>query len=247
MITTNHQQAIYSQGYVFATLTATLRPTGRVQPFSRLHIRGLPICIIHRLVKIFLVSRFPVAGSSVSKCALLNLTAELLLSNLKVANIHAILAPTPVSPHYPRIPTWSMWARTLPALLLHSIASSICFYLPVYVIRLGGTLGEQLGVSQSTQLACVLTTILLSYFGAVVPTYAIFIRVAASAQRNESMSIMGAWKSFPWSARVKFFEQLAEVLVMEAAVAIVLFVSVLAHFHPELHDAVFQFFVKYLG
>ncbi|KAJ5219208.1 uncharacterized protein N7498_001307 [Penicillium cinerascens] len=88
---------------------------------------------------------------------------------------------------------------------------------------------------------------LIFYFGAVVPTYAIFIRVAASAQGNGSMNIKSAWKGFPWSARVHFFKLLAEVLVMETVVSTILFVLVLGHFHLELHDDVLKFFVKYFG
>jgi hypothetical protein len=85
------------------------------------------------------------------------------------------------------------------------------------------------------------------YFGAVVPAYAIFIRVAASANENRHLGIESAWQSFPWSARFYFFQKLAEVLVLEICVSVVLFVFVLAHFHPELHDDVIQFFVKYAG
>ena len=97
------------------------------------------------------------------------------------------------------------------------------------------------------QVVCILAIILVLYFGTVVPTYAIFIRVAASAQGNGSMNIKSAWQGFPRSARVHFFKLLVEVLVMETGVSIILFVFVLAHFHPELHDDVLQFFVKYSG
>lgn len=132
-------------------------------------------------------------------------------------------------------------------MLLYSIAPSLCFYLPVYLIKWAGSLGRELEISEDMQLVCVLAVILILYFGAVVPTYAIFIRVAASAQGNGSMNIKSAWQGFPRSARVHFFKLLAEALVMETGVSIIIFVFVLAHFHPELHDDVLQFLVKYFG
>lgn len=244
----NHSKAIYVDGNVIATLTATLRPDAEVRSSrSRRHFRGLPIFVLHRLVKVFLISRFSTKGSSLLKCFLLNVTTELLLLNLKVANVHAILAQHSETPYYRRILSWSTWSKTFPAMLLYSIASSICFYLPAYLIHLSGVWGGELKVSENMQFASVLSTITILYFGAMVPAYAIFIRVAASAQENGPISIKSAWQSFPWSARFYFFKSLAEVLVMEIGVSIVLFVFVLAHFHPELHDDVVQFLVKYAG
>lgn len=243
----NHSQAVYSHGCVFAVLTATLRPSPEAQSsLSKQHSRGLPIYIFHRLVKIFLISRFSMRGSDLPRCMLLNITVELLLSNLKAANVRAILTQSSELPYYRRILSWSEWSKTFPAMLLYSIASSLCFYLPVYYIQLAG-LGRELEVSENMQLVCVLAIILILYFGAVIPTYAIFLRVAAATQGNGSIDIKSAWQSFPRSARVHFFRLLAEVLVMETCVSIIIFVFVLAHFHPELHDDVMQFFVKYFG
>lgn len=85
------------------------------------------------------------------------------------------------------------------------------------------------------------------YFGMVVPTYAIFIRVTASAQRGESMTIRGAWQGFSWSSLVHFLKLLGEVLFLEAGVTVVMVVSVLALCHPIVHDDVFQLFVRYFG
>lgn len=91
----------------------------------------------------------------------------------------------------------------------------------------------------------MLATVVILYFGAVVPTWAIFLRIAASTQENGS--IKSAWQGFPWPARLQFFKLLGEVFVLETGVCIVVFVLVLAHFHPELHDDVLQFLVKYFG
>jgi hypothetical protein len=115
------------------------------------------------------------------------------------------------------------------------------------LIQLAGALEERLEVSETVQLIGLLCTIMILYFGMVVPAYASFIRVTASAQRGESMTIRGVWKGFPWSSQVHFFKLLGEVLVMEAGITIVIFVSVLALCHPNLHDGVFQFCVKYFS
>jgi hypothetical protein len=206
-----------------------------------LHLQGFSICIIHRLVKIFIVSRFPIKGSSLLNCSLLNIAVELLLSNLKLANIRAITTRQSGFPYHRHIPSWSTWSKTFPAILLYSIASSACFYLPIYLVRLLGALE----VSEDTHIIFILATIVLLYFGAVIPTYAIFIRIAASTQENGS--IKSAWQGFPWPARLQFFKLLGEVFVLETGVCIILFVFVLAHVHPELHDDVCQLFVKYFG
>lgn len=187
-------------------------------------------------------------GLSLLKLALHSLLADLLLSCLRVANVHAILNQhSGTFPYWRCLPTWSTWSKTFPAMSLYSINSSICFYLPVYLIRLAGALEERLEISETVQFFCLLGTIVILYFGTVVPAYAIFIRIAASAQRNESLTIKGAWQGLRWSSRVQFFKLLGEVLVMETGVTIVLFVSVLALCHPNLHDEVFQFFIKYFG
>lgn len=81
-----------------------------------------------------------------------------------------------------------------------------------------GGWGGELKVSEDIQFASVLSTIAILYFGAVVPAYAIFIRVAASAQEHRPTSIKSAWQSFPLSARFYFVKSLAEVLVMKICV-----------------------------
>lgn len=187
------------------------------------------------------MSRIPTKGSSLLKCALLNITVDSLLSSLKVANIHAILAQRSNLPFYRHISAWTTWSKIFPAFLLYTVTSSTCFYLPVYFITLAGVLE----VSETTLTIYILATIVILYFGAVIPTYAIFIRVAASTQ--EDGSIKSAWQGFPWPARLQFFKVLAEVLVLETGVCIVLFVLVLAHVHPELYDDVCQLLVRYFG
>lgn len=172
--------------------------------------------------------------------------AELLLSYLKVANVHTIIDKLSTISRFKLFFSLSDWSKLFPAILLYSIASSLCFYIPVYLVKLLGTGAVELEISENMQFASIVASIGILYFGAVVPSYAVFIRVAAS-QGNESMDIRSAWQSFPWSARLRFFKLLGETLVFETGVCIVLFVFVLAYFHPELHDDVLQFFIKYAG
>lgn len=179
----------------------------------------------------------------------MNVTSELLLSNLKVANVHAAITQDERISYTRYIFSRNTWSKCLQATLLYSIASSIGFYLPVFLFRILGARGGDYGVSEGVQCAVVLSAIAILYFGAVVPAYATFIRVAASAVGTtpQSTCIRSAWKSFPWSARFSFSKILAEVLVVEIGVSIVLYAFVLSLFHPALHDDVVQFFVKYAG
>ncbi|RAK84491.1 hypothetical protein BO79DRAFT_275559 [Aspergillus costaricaensis CBS 115574] len=241
--------AVYTHAYVFATLIATQTPNPRLNSsLSRQHFRGLSIFLFHRLSKICVISMFPMKDFTPLKCGLLNSTVELLLSYLRVANVLTIMHPHSKTHSYSRrIPTWSMWSKTFPSILLYSTASSICFYLPTYLIQLAGALDERLEVSETVQFISLLGTIMVLYFRLVVPAYAIFIRVTASVQRGESMTIRGAWQGFSWSSRVHFFKLLGEVLFLEAGVTVVMGLSVLGLCHPTIHDDVFQLFIKYFG
>ncbi|RAH59321.1 hypothetical protein BO85DRAFT_268561 [Aspergillus piperis CBS 112811] len=241
--------AVYTHAYVFATPIATQTPNPRLNSsLSRQHFRGLPIFVFHRLAKICVISMFPMKDFSPLKYGFLNLTVELFLSYLRVANVLTILRQhSKTLPYSCRIPTWSMWSKAFTSILLYSTASSVCFYLPIYLIRLAGSLDERLGVSETVQFISLLGTIMVLYFGFVVPTYAIFIRVSASAQRGESMTIRGAWQGFSWSSRVHFYQLLGEVLFLEAGVTVVMILSVFALGHPTVHDDVFQLFVRYFG
>lgn len=228
-------------------MTATLRPDTEVQsPHAKQRCRGLSIFVTHRLLKVFFISRFSKSGSDLGKCFLLNVMAELLLLNVKVANVHAILSGT-TGITYRYFFSWSTWLSTFSATLLYSVASSLCFYLPAYQIKLLGAWEGRSAVSEEMQFASVVATIAILYFGTVVPAYAVFIRVAASAQGGGSLDIKTAWQSFPWSARLHFFKLLAEVLALEIGVCMGLSLFVLATFHPELHDNILQYFMEYAG
>lgn len=212
--------------------------------------------ITHRLVKVFLLSRLSTGSFSLIKCFLLNISTELLLSTLKVANIYVILELKPGIPFYRSIFSRSIWVNTFPASLLYSIASSICFYLPVYAFHQLEPWTEDARISQETRLAIILAIISILYFGIVVPAYAIFIRVAAralpsqdnlKARENIPLTIKSAWQSFTWSARIGFFQILAKVLLLEILFTLFLFMLVVFLFDPFLHNDVAVFLVKYAG
>ncbi|KAI2814476.1 hypothetical protein CBS115989_8548 [Aspergillus niger] len=179
--------AVYSHAYVFATLIATQTPNPRLNSsLSRQHFRGLSIFVFHRLAKICVISRFSMKDFSSLKYGFLSLTADLLLSYLRVANVLTILNQHSGTLPYSRyIPTWSMWSKAFTSIMLQSTASSICFYLPTYLIQLAGALEERLEVSETVQFISLLGTIIVLYFEMAVPAYAIFLRVTASAQRAE--------------------------------------------------------------
>lgn len=217
--------------------------------------RGLPIFILHRLAKIFLLSRFTIKETDFFRLLVLNVAAEMLLSTLKVSNVHTILAQPSQIPFYRRVLSWSVWWKTFPATLLYSTFSSVCFYLTVHMFVQILRSGEGLdGMKRRTTGTFLVMSIV--YFLAVVPTYAIFIRVAASIMHVQAGSIArrtqqtggikSAWESFHWSDRWSFAGILATVLFLETCVTLYGYVLVIALFHPELHEAVLQFCIRYL-
>lgn len=190
------------------------------------------------------------------KCFLLNTSTELLLLNLKVANLYAILAQNPGIPFYRTILSWSVWVNPFPAGFLYCIASSISFYLPAHLFHQLEPWREDVKISQEVRFAAIIATIIILYYGTVVPAYAIFIRVVASslppqndskAKENVHLGIKSAWQTFSWSARIFFFRTLAKVLLLEVAFSGVLFMLVLMLFDPNLYNDVAIFFLKYAG
>lgn len=223
---------------------------------------GLPIFVFHRLAKIAILSRFPVKGSSLLGCFLLNIMAELLLSTLKVANVHIIISEldpsrTRMLSPFRCIFSLSIWLTIFPATLLYSICSSTCFYLPLYV---GRSMFDQIGQdgrdSHDWQLGMIAVLIAVLYFGLVVPSYAIFIRVAGSTlplQRNskytvdKDIGLYGAWQSFPWPSQIAFFKLHVNVLILETGLGWAMSIFVFALCHPALYTDVARFFSKYAG
>ena len=115
---------------------------------------------------------------------------------------------------------------------------------------------DQVGYDPDWQLGKVAVLIAVLYFGLVVPSYAVFIRVAGSTlplQRDsrftvdKDIGLYGAWQSFSWSGRMSFFRRLAEVLLMETVLGFTMLTSVFLFCHPELYGDVARFFAKYAG
>jgi hypothetical protein len=249
-----------TDGTITATLTALSREEKGTPRLSfRQTFLGLPIFIFHRLAKIAILSRFSVKGSSLLNCFLLSIMAELLLSTLKVANVHIILSKlsrTQTLSPFRCIFSASIWFRIFPAALLHSICSGTCFYFSLYVSRLLFVEIGQVGYDHGWKFGMIAALIAALYFGAVVPSYAVFIRVAGSTipvQRDsgylvdKDISIYGAWQSFSSSGRIGFFKLLADVLMMEICLGFAMCVFVLMLFHPAIHSDVARFFAKYAG
>lgn len=192
---------------------------------------------------------------------LLNVTAELLLSTLKVANVHVIISQHSRTQDlrvsiFRHIFSVSIWFRTFPAALLYSVCLSICFYLPIYISRLVFFEIGDFKTHQGFKAAVTLGLTAVLYFCSVVPSYAVYIRVAASAlsvqkdlrrRVDTCLSISTAWQSFSRSARISFFKSLASVLAMEMCLGLILATYVFLLFHPALHPDVVLFFVKYAG
>ncbi|OQE07081.1 hypothetical protein PENVUL_c015G10024 [Penicillium vulpinum] len=198
--------AAYVDRNVTATFIASSTPREERWKFSKHNFRGLPIIVVHRLLKISLLSLFPARGSSVIKCFLLSVISDLTLSTLKVANVHTVLNLHSQVPLHRRIFNQSIWFDIFPATLLYSTAWNSCFYLTIYAIRTLGFLDHEFTmVSREIALYIAFITFGTTYFGAMVPAHAIFIRVAVSVnplqdnrrQRTRNLDIKGNWESLP--------------------------------------------------
>lgn len=257
----NQYQFINTDGIIIPTFIAIEKEMGATTLSSWQKLHSLFIFILQRVAKFAILSLFPFTGTSLKICFLLNVMADMLLSTLKVANVHFIISqhlrPKEERPTILRfVFSLSIWWRTFPAALVHSVCSSVCFYVPIHAGRpLLLELGED-DTLAGLKVGAVVVLIATLYFAAVVPSYAIFIRVAASAlplqktskeKAEEYGGIFETWQSFPPLARFKFFKSLAGVLVMEAIMAFVLSACVLLLFHPLLHRDVILFLVKYAG
>ncbi|KAJ5936360.1 hypothetical protein N7454_004995 [Penicillium verhagenii] len=254
-------KAIYAYGNVQATLAATSRP---VAGDSWPGIRGFPIFILHRLIKVFLLSRFSIhvgpEKPNLAYLLVLNVAIEMLLSTLKVANVHAILTePSQArTPFARRVLSWAIWKKTFSAALLYSTASSICFYLAVHMFLLFSTRNAD-DLSSYGSMGTALAVMVILYFVAVVPSYAIFIRVAASTvELRDSRSVektegvKGTWDSFHWLDLRRFSGILAQVLGLEMIVATCLTLLVISlltleeyPLNLDMQDTAVRFMIRY--
>ncbi|KAJ5915429.1 hypothetical protein N7466_011362 [Penicillium verhagenii] len=262
-LTYTNTKAIYAYGNVQATLAATSRP---VAGASWPGLRGFPIFILHRLIKVSFLSRFSIhvgpENANLACLAVLNVAIEMLLSNLKVANVHAILTePSRVQiPFTRRVLSWAMWKKNFSAALLYSTASSICFYLAVHMFLLFSTFnGDDSNSYRLVMIGIALAVMVVLYFVAVVPSYAVFIRVAASTvEYRDSRSIektegvKGTWGSFHWLDFRRFSGILAQVLGLEMIVATclsLLIVSLLTFeeypLNLDMQDTAVRFIIRY--
>lgn len=191
------------------------------------------------------------------KCFLVSVICDLALSTLKVANVHAIINKHPQVPLHRRVLNQSTWFDIFPAALLYSTASNLSLYLTMYAIRTLGFLDHDFSdVSRNTALYIVFATATVTYFGAMLPAYAIFIRVAASmeplqdnANRQELgyLDIKSAWQSLHEFAFRQFIELFGGIFVIEWVARHVGALFSLLFFPEHRYDEVGLFFIKYAG
>jgi hypothetical protein len=251
----DYSKAAYVDRNVTATFVASSTPREERWKFSKQNFQGLPIIFLHRLLKGFFLSLFPARGTSITKCFLLSVILDLVLSTLKVANVHTVLNLRSRIPLHRRIFNQSIWFDIFPATLLYSTAWNSCFYLTIYAIRtLGFVDGEFTMVSRDIALYIVFATFGVLYFGTMVPAYAIFVRVAVSVisfqergQMTRDLSIKGAWEGLSRSTLGMLLGVFHMVFIYEfVAVACILLCS-LIYFPEHRYDEVGRFFVKYAG
>lgn len=253
---TDSSKAAYVEGKVKVAFIATSTPGEPRRFVSRQNFRGLSIIIIHRLLKILLLSLFPAKGSSVAKCFLLSVIFELVLSTFKVANVHAILNLHPQVSLYRRTFNQSMWFDIFPATLLYATASNTCFYLTICALRALGFMDHQFTVvSRKTALYIVLAIYEITYLGGLLPAYAIFLRIAASlnpdqashSQATRHLSIKGAWLTLSWSTLARLVAMFFSVFFSEFLAVCCMGLFSLIYFPEHRYGEVGLFFIKYFG
>ena len=212
--------------------------------------------LLHRLLKILLLSFFPARGSSLVKCFLLSLIFELVLSTLKVANLHGILNLHQQVSLRRRIFNQSIWFDVFLATLLYATASASCFYLTIYALRSLGFADHQFTVvSRKTALYISFATYQITFFVCVVPAYAIFTRVAASlnpfpishSQAIRHMDIKSAWLGLSWSTLFNLLEVQFPVFCLELLAVLCMGLFALVYIPEKGYGEAGLLFVKYFG
>jgi hypothetical protein len=142
-------------------------------------------------------------------------------------------------------------------MLLYSTAVSATFYSTIYAIRSLGFIDHEFTVvSRDTALYIVFGTYIVLNFGAMVPAYAIFIRVATSMDPSQEsddrrhptrhLDIKSAYQGMPLSIVGMLFARFYAVLIFEFLGVTFLTFTCLITF-PGSYDEVGRFFVKYAG
>lgn len=241
--------------YVTAVFIALSFPMNlRWRPI-RQDLRGIAFVILHRLLKIFFLSLFPSRGATVERWFFLSVISDMLLSTLRVANVHTVLnLHWQISLHR-RIFNWKIWVEIFPVALLHSIASNVDFYFAAFaVLRLGFENHEVILLSQKISIYYVIFFLYgFTYFGAMVPMYAIFIRLAASMRpfpehrHRARQSMERAWETMsPRDLRL-FLKAFRIVFPLECAAMGWMMFFCRSYVPAQMHDQLGLMFVKYMA
>lgn len=223
---------------------------------TRQDLRCLPFVILHRLLKIFFLSLFPSRGPRVEKWFFLSVISDMLLSTLKVANVHTVLNLHRQISLHQRIFNRKIWFDIFQVALLHSIACNVDFYFAVFaILKLGFENHEVTVLSHEISIYYVVFVLYgFTYFGAMVPSYAIFIRLAASMRpfpehryRARNQSIERAWETMPPHDLRLFLKAFHIVFILECAAMGWMMFFCRTYLPTEMHYQLSLMFAKYMA
>ncbi|KAJ5087084.1 hypothetical protein NUU61_008391 [Penicillium alfredii] len=211
--------------------------------------RGLSLYLAYSGLRGFISSFIPVPTTSFFGQFVIQSLLSVLLSTWQMAWVHIVISEPSPKRFYQRIPSWRTWIKIAPAAALENILTAAAFFLPMAVASFAGwvdtsndkgvpplvALYRFMGVSVVPALLAFLIS---------VPARVVFIRVAASMlpEEDESIvpfdrsfggkvnpailggsgciSLIEAWTTFDWSARVRFAKVIGKTFAIEVALGI---------------------------
>ncbi|GJP94498.1 hypothetical protein CBS115989_2998 [Aspergillus niger] len=175
---------------------------------------------------------------------------RMFLATWQTAWVHVVIADKSPMVSYRRMLGYQHWRRIAPVAVLHNVVMSVTYSVNLAASRfvgrviwviLGGEHGK--GSSGGNAEGGIGVVLLIMFFLLLtVPVKAIFTRVAASMLPegldpilpfdrrfggkvipeggSETLSIMEAWTTFEWSARVRYFKVFLKALALEVALGV---------------------------
>ena len=179
--------------------------------------------------------------------------ATILCAQLSLAWTHIVISDPNPKPWYRRVPSIKTWKKVAGPTTVHVIAAQLAIVLPAYLATKFGFFGQadpktarDATVLLFKGLSILIVSILLAVL-IVIPANVTLTRVQASLLPEEVESIvpfdrtfggkvipeivggsgvvsmLDAWKTFDWNARVRLIKAYVKVFLMQTALSILFF------------------------
>ncbi|BCR95390.1 uncharacterized protein AKAW2_20330S [Aspergillus luchuensis] len=173
---------------------------------------------------------------------------RMFLATWQMAWVHVVIADKSPFVGYRRMLGYQHWKRIAPAAVLHSAVMSMTSSLNLAVSRavgwvIVGILGEKGSSGGKGEGGLGVVLLFMFFFLLTVPVNAIFTRVAASmlpegldpivpfdrrfggkvkmGGGDARLGIVDAWRTFEWSARVRYFKIVFQAIAIEIVLGVV--------------------------